>query len=77
MEEEQDFLGTIEIGAIIPVELPPDTKLDITNAIIKLLNLKGVFTGLPTTDANMYVMNLVGICNSYNLPRVSQKAIKV
>lgn len=45
--------------------------------MIQLLNLKGVFISLPTDDANMYIINFVRIFTLYNLPEVSQKAIRL
>lgn len=36
-------------------------KLDITSAMIHLLKLKGLFAGMPTNDANMHVINFMGI----------------
>lgn len=36
-------------------------KFGITSAIIQLLNPKGVFAGLPNDNANMHIMNFVGI----------------
>ena len=55
------YFEPIETGAIIPRELPQGTKFDITSAMIHLLNLKGVFVGLPSDDPNMHVMKFVGV----------------
>ena len=74
-EEDVAYFEPVETGAIIPPELPQGAKFDITSAMIHLLNLKGVFAGLPTNDTNMHVMNFVGVCTSYNLPGVDQEAI--
>ena len=61
LEEDLSYLEPVETGVIIPPELPEGTKFDITSAIIHLLNLKGVFLGLPTDDTNMHVMSFMGI----------------
>lgn len=45
--------------------------------MIQLLNLKIVFIGLATDDANIHIMNIAGILNLYNQPRVSQKALRL
>lgn len=67
-EQETDsaYVEPIKTGAIISPELTQGTKFDITSAMIQLLNLKGVFVDLPTDDANMHIMNFVGIYTSYN-----------
>lgn len=43
----------IDTRAIIPPELPQEVKFDTTSAMIQLLNLKGVFVGLPNNNTNM------------------------
>lgn len=66
----------IEIGAIVPPLLPPRIEFNITNAMLQLLNLKGVFTGLPTTTTmNLHLMNFLEIHTSNNLSNMSQDAI--
>lgn len=64
-------------GAIIPPELPWGMKFDITSAIILLLNLKGIFSGLLTNDANIYVVKILGIYTSDNISGVSNEAIRL
>lgn len=50
---------------------------NITSAIIKLLNLKSVFVGLPTNNANMYLINFVEIFTSYNISWIDQEALRL
>lgn len=50
-----------ETRAIIIPTLPPNVKFDITSVVNQLLNLKGVFVGLPTDDTNMHLTNFIGI----------------
>lgn len=45
------------------------------SVIIQLLNLKGVFSCLPTDDEDIHLINFDGIYTLYNLPRVSQEFI--
>lgn len=45
------------------------------SVMIQLLNLKGVFVGLLTNNANKHIINYVGICALYNLSRVSKEAL--
>lgn len=40
----------------------------------QLLNLKGVFAGLDTNDANMHLANFIRIQTSYTIPGVDQGA---
>lgn len=61
LEEDLDCLEIVEIGVIIPLELPLETKFDITSAINYLMNLEGVFSGLPIVDENTYVIQFMGI----------------
>lgn len=50
---------------------------DITSAMIKLLNLKGVFTRVATDDGNMQLANLTRICTSYIIPGVDQEELRL
>lgn len=45
--------------------------------MIQLLNLKGMFSCLPTDYENMHIINFMQSCTSYNLPRLSLKAIQL
>lgn len=49
----------------------------IRSDMIKLLNLKGLFAGLPIDDKNIHIVNFCGICTSYNLPGVSQDTLRL
>lgn len=77
LEKDLDYLELVEIGVIIPLELPLGTKFHISSAMVHLLNLKEVLSSLPTNDANMYVINFIGIYTCHNLLRVSQKVIRL
>jgi len=61
---------------VLPV-LPPGVKFTITNIIIQLLNLKGLFRGAAGDDANQHLMNFVAICKSQEIPGVSQTAMQL
>lgn len=61
----------IETGEINSTRLPKGTKFYITSVVIHLLNLKSEFAGLPTNDAQIQIMDFVGIYTSYNLLKVS------
>lgn len=39
--------------------------------------MERVFTGLGTADTTSIFFNFVGSCNSYNLPGISQDAIRL
>lgn len=45
--------------------------------MIQLLNLKGVFSGVETDDANLYLANFTGIFTSYTILGVDQKALRL
>lgn len=72
-EEDLGYVEPIEIVTVILLEFPQDNKFGITSVTIQLVNLMGVFDGLPTDDVNMHIMNFMGICTSYNMLEVSQK----
>lgn len=63
-EKYLKYIEPIEIGAIIPSELPYGVKFDITSIMIQLLNVKDVFIGFLSNEANMYIMNFMGIYTS-------------
>lgn len=65
------YVEPIKMGVIIPLELPKGTKFDIMSTMIQLLNLKRVFVGLSTDDANIHLMNFMEIYTLYNLPGIS------
>lgn len=71
------YLEPAEWGAIVPPVLAPNVQFDITNAMIQLLNLKGVFSGAAKDDANMHLTNFVGICTNYNIQGVNQEALRL
>lgn len=50
---------------------------DITNAMIQLLNLKGVFAGLPNDDINVYLINFIGICSSHTITWVDKEDLRL
>ncbi|PHT97467.1 50S ribosomal protein L22, chloroplastic [Capsicum chinense] len=64
-------------GEIIPPPLAPGAKFNITSTMIQLLNLKGLFGGLPGDDPNLYLVTFVTICKSFNNPKVGQNAIQL
>ncbi|KAH0722654.1 hypothetical protein KY289_005698 [Solanum tuberosum] len=67
MMYEEDGLDLDEAGAtgamVLPA-LPPGVKFTITSTMIQLLNLKGMFRGAASDDANQHLMNFVAICKS-------------
>lgn len=69
--EELGYIVFIKIGAIIPRDFFKEVRLNIKNAMIHLFNLKGAFASLLTDDANIHIINFIGIYISYNLPSVS------
>ncbi|KAF3680813.1 50S ribosomal protein L22, chloroplastic [Capsicum annuum] len=64
-------------GEIIPPPLAPGAKFNITSTMIQLLNLKGLFGGLPGDDPNLHLVTFVTICKSFNNPKVGQNAIQL
>ena len=64
-------------GAIVLPPLMGGAKFDVTSTMIQLLNSRGLFTGLPSEDPNQHIWNFTGICAAYQLPGVSQEAIRL
>lgn len=78
MNDNDDGMdGACGTGAIIPSPLAPGAKLNITSTMIQLLNLKGLFGGLPGDDPNLYLVNYVTICKSFDNTGVVQNAIRL
>lgn len=72
-DDLKEYLGYVEpikIGLVISPEFPYKVKFDITSDIIQLLSLKDMFFGQLTNNASLHFVDFVGICTSYNLPRV-------
>ncbi|KAK4707406.1 hypothetical protein R3W88_033052 [Solanum pinnatisectum] len=63
-EDDLDLDGVEANQAIVLPVLPPGVKFTITITIIQLLNLKGMFRGATSDDANEHLMNFVAICKS-------------
>ncbi|KAH0781409.1 hypothetical protein KY290_001007 [Solanum tuberosum] len=63
-EDDLDLDGVGATGAIVLPALPPGVKFIITNTMMQLLNLKGMFRGAAGDDANQHLMNFVAIYKS-------------
>lgn len=74
-EKDVGYVELTEIRAIILPVRPHYVKFDLTSAMIKFLNLKGVILGLAIDDTNMYLTNFLGICTTYTILGVDQKAL--
>lgn len=68
---------SLSTEAIILFTLPPGVKFHITSSMIQFLNLKDVFVGLAMDDANMNLINIIGICTSYTIRGVDQEAFRL
>ena len=69
--------GAGAMGAIITPPLAPGAKFNVTSTMIQLLNLKGLFGGLPGDDLNLHLVNFVTICKSFDNPGVGQNSIQL
>ncbi|KAH0633305.1 hypothetical protein KY284_036091 [Solanum tuberosum] len=76
-EDDLDFDGAGATRVIVLPALPPGVKFRITNTMIQLLNLKGMFRGTAGDDANQHLMNFVAICKSQEIPGVSQTTMRL
>ncbi|KAK4706987.1 hypothetical protein R3W88_033459 [Solanum pinnatisectum] len=76
-EDDADLDGAGATVAIMLPPLPPDVKFTITSTMIQLLNLKGMFRGAASDDANKHLMNFVTICKSQEIPGVNQTAMRL
>ena len=45
--------------------------------MIQLLNLKGLFGGIPGDDPNLHLVNFVTICKSFDNPGVGQNTVRL
>ncbi|PHT43102.1 hypothetical protein CQW23_17127 [Capsicum baccatum] len=77
VDDDDDLDGAGATGAIIPPPLAPGAKFNITSTMIKLLQLKGLFCGLAGDDPNMYLINFISTCKSFDNPGVGQNAIRL
>ena len=73
--DEDNLDGDGATGAIILPPLAPGVKFNITSTMIQLLNLKGLFGGLPGDDPNLHLVNFISICKSFDNPGVRQNVI--
>lgn len=76
-DEYMGYVEPTETGAIAPPILPPNIKLDITSAIIEMLNLKSVLSGEAIDDAKIHLENFTKICTSCTIPVVEHKALRL
>ncbi|KAH0765024.1 hypothetical protein KY285_000895 [Solanum tuberosum] len=66
-EDDLDLDGVGATGVIVLHVLPLGVKFTISNTMIKLLNLEGMFRGAAGDDANQHLMNFVTICKSQEI----------
>ncbi|KAH0678885.1 hypothetical protein KY284_019970 [Solanum tuberosum] len=76
-EDDLDLDGAGAIRAIVLHALPLGVKFTITNMMIQLLNLNGMFIGTTGDDAHQHVINFIAICKSQEIPRVNQTAMRL
>ncbi|PHT54858.1 hypothetical protein CQW23_03344 [Capsicum baccatum] len=69
-DDDDDLDGAGATGAIIPSPLAPGANFNITNTMIQLLQLKGLFGGLAGDDLNMHLVNFISTCKSFDNPGV-------
>lgn len=62
---------------MIPPKFPHRVIFNVKSFMIRLVNLKGLFTGMPSDNANMHIINFFGIYTSYNLLWVSWEAMRL
>lgn len=76
-DEDFGYVLSALTGAIVLSILNPGIKFAIMSSMIQLLNLNGVFIGLPTNDADFHLSNCIKIYSSYTNLGVNQKAHKL
>lgn len=76
-EEDVGYVEPVEIEAIIPPALPLNMKFDIISDNIQLLNLRGVFVGLPIDDLNLHLAYFIGIFTPYTTLGVNQESLRL
>uniref|UniRef100_M1DSJ3 Retrotransposon n=1 Tax=Solanum tuberosum TaxID=4113 RepID=M1DSJ3_SOLTU len=76
-EDDADLDVAGATGAIILPVLPLGVKFTITNTMIQLWNLKGMFRGAAGDDANQHLMNFVAIYKSQKIPGFNQTTMRL
>ncbi|KAH0693055.1 hypothetical protein KY285_020152 [Solanum tuberosum] len=76
-EDDADLDRAGATGAVVLPTLPPSVKFTITNTMIQLLNVKGMFKGADSDDANQHLMNFVAICKSQEIPGANQTTMRL
>lgn len=71
------YVEPAKTEVFFPPTLPPNMNFDITSAMIYILILKGVFSGVATDDSNMNLTNFTGICTLYTIPWVDQVELRL
>ncbi|KAK4727100.1 hypothetical protein R3W88_032017 [Solanum pinnatisectum] len=70
-ENDLELNGSRATGAIVLPVLPPSMKFTITNTMIQVLNLKVMFRGIASEDANQNFMNFIAFYKSTEISGVS------
>lgn len=80
MMRPMDEDNLVFIGRASTILLPPmvsNMTFHVTNSMPHLLQMKGLFRGLPQEDTNCHIKNFAEVCQFFNIDNIFQESISL